>query len=68
LGFPGAEAPEIADFNDLRAESLAIDRARAQKGCVSAKPSQNLETSNALRVRIRTPLKDLRSYRPQGPL
>ena len=42
LGFPGAEAPEIADFNELRAESLAIDRARAQKGCVPGKPSQNL--------------------------
>ncbi len=42
LGLPGAEAPEIADFNELRAESLAVDSARAQKGCVSAKPSQNL--------------------------
>jgi hypothetical protein len=42
LGFPGAEAPEIADFNELRAESLAIDSARAQKGCVPAKRSQNL--------------------------
>lgn len=42
LGFPGAEAREIADFNELRAESLAIDSARAQKGCVPAKRSQNL--------------------------
>jgi hypothetical protein len=42
LGIPGAEAPEIADFNELRAESLAIDSARAQKGCVPAKRSQNL--------------------------
>ena len=42
LGIPGAEAPEIADFNELRAESLAIDTARAQNGCVPAKRSQNV--------------------------
>ena len=39
---PGAEAHAIANFNELRAESLAIDRARAQKSCVAAKPSPNL--------------------------
>ena len=42
LGFPGAEAPEIADFNELRAESVAIDSALERKGCAPAKPSQNL--------------------------
>lgn len=40
FGFPGAEAPEVADYKQLQAESTALDDQRRLKGCMPAKTAE----------------------------
>ncbi len=40
IGLPAEEAPEITEYNQLKAEAAALQSAQARKGCVPAKAEE----------------------------